>query len=100
MLELVASLLMGIWTESTGWVTRQGGPSPYFPYFGGRILAERDLKMTRDFFDIIADNGRNLHYGQLVCRKCGIRFPQTTYHCDVLIVCKECDNQEELPIEN
>jgi len=56
--------------------------------------------MTRDFFDIIADNGRNLHYGQLVCRKCGTRFPQTTYHCDVLIVCKECDNQEELPIEN
>lgn len=29
--------------------------------------------------------------GYLICRRCGKRKPQFTYHCDVLIVCKECD---------
>ena len=29
--------------------------------------------------------------GYFVCRVCGKREPQSTYDCDVLIVCKACD---------
>lgn len=31
--------------------------------------------------------------GYLVCRICGKREAQSTYHCDVVVVCKNCDPQ-------
>lgn len=29
--------------------------------------------------------------GYLICRKCGERRPQSTYHCNISVICDKCD---------
>ncbi len=34
--------------------------------------------------------------GLYICRKCGTKELQTTYDCNVYIVCRECDPEQQM----